>query len=164
MRDYLIRIVGAAALAGAASLPLSAGVADPATFKQLEGSWRGGGTVTPTKGGRERIRCRVTYGIVGSKVTQHINCAGADYKINVNSNLVIQGNSISGSWTETTNNYSGGASGSATGNTISVRISGVSFTGTMAIRVSGRSQNVHITRYDATQKKFVNLANISLRR
>ena len=31
-----------------------------ATVKKLDGAWRGGGTVNPTKGGRERISCRVS--------------------------------------------------------------------------------------------------------
>ena len=163
-REYLTRLIAAAALTGVMGLSSAASVsADPKNFKQLEGSWRGGGTVMPAKGGRERISCRVKYGVLGNNISQNINCAGADYKINVNGKLVVSGNKISGSWIETNNNYSGGASGSVKGNTISVRISGVSFTGTMAISFSGRNQNVRITRYDPQSKKYMNLANISLR-
>ena len=165
MRDTLFGLVGSALFAAVYVLAFStAAHADPKSYKALEGSWRGSGTVTPSKGGRERISCRVKYGVTGSNIKQNINCAGADYKINVNGTYKVSGNNISGSWTETKNNYNGGANGSVRGNTIKVKISGVSFNGTMAIKVSGRSQNVNITRYDPNSKKYVQLANIRLRK
>jgi hypothetical protein len=164
-RDYILKPIALGAMAGALALSqIAPATADPAAIKQLEGSWRGSGTVTPSRGGRERISCRVKYGVIGTNVKQNINCAGADYKINVNGTYKVTGNNISGSWTETKNNYNGGASGSVKGNSINMRISGVSFTGTMAIKMTGRNQNVRITRYDAKSKKYVNLANISLRK
>jgi len=164
-REYLFKSMALLTMLGVVGMwPQAPASADPAIIKNIEGSWRGSGTVTPSRGGRERINCRVKYDVLGSRIKQHIYCAGADYKINVNGKLTVQGNNISGSWTETNNNYSGGASGSVRGNSINVRISGVSFTGTMAIKLTGRSQKVHITRYDAKSKKYVNLANISLRK
>ena len=165
MRDNFTKLAGAALIAAAFALPFTPTAhADPKAYKALEGSWRGSGTVTPSKGGRERISCRVKYGVTGTNIKQNINCAGADYKINVNGTYKVSGSNISGSWTETKNNYNGGANGSVRGNTINVKISGVSFNGTMAIKVSGRSQNVNITRYDPTSKKYVQLANIRLRK
>lgn len=165
MRETFTWVIGAIVLVAAAMVPMSGALkADPAFYKALEGSWRGGGTVTPSKGGRERINCRVKYGVIGSNIKQNINCAGADYKINVNGTYKVSGNKISGSWTETKNNYNGSANGSIRGSTINVQIKGVSFNGTMAIKVSGRSQNVNITRYDPTSKKNRQLANISLKK
>jgi hypothetical protein len=136
----------------------------PNAIKQLKGSWRGGGTASPSKGARERISCRVKYDVRALTVTQSIRCAGADYRINVIGNLSIQGNNITGTWQETHFGYSGGVSGSVKGNTIFVRILGVSFSGRMNIKVSGRRQTVSITRYDAGSKKYRNVANISLRK
>lgn len=135
-----------------------------ATVKKLDGAWRGGGTVNPTKGGRERISCRVNYNVRVSDFTQRINCSGTDYRVNVSGNMNVRGNNISGSWRETVRNYSGNASGTVSGNKINVRISGVNFTGRMNITVSGNRQTVSITRYDVNTKKYRNLANITLRR
>ena len=136
----------------------------PNAIKQLKGTWRGGGTASPSKGARERISCRVKYDVRALTVTQSIRCAGADYRINVKGNLSIQGNNITGTWEETHFNYRGGVSGSVKGNTISVRILGVSFSGRMIIEVSGRRQTVNITRYDVGSKKYQTVANISLRK
>ncbi len=162
-----MRLIGAAAIMAVLSVPAAAPVlADPVSvFKKLKGSWRGSGIVTPSKGGRERISCRVQYIVLGNLVTQTIKCAGADYRINVNGRLTIRGNKVSGSWIETNHDYSGGASGSVRGNNIKVRISGVNFTGTMNINLQGRSSHkVRITRFDPVSKKYVTMANISLRR
>lgn len=165
MRDNLTRLVGAAAIAAVVSVPVAAPAsADSAAFKALKGSWRGSGIVTPSKGGRERVSCRVKYGVLGNNLTQSIKCAGTDYRINVNSNLTIRGDNITGSWIETNNDYSGGAAGSVKGNTIDMRIFGVSFNGTMNIKVQGRKQRIVITRYDPASKKYATMANISLRK
>ena len=165
--DNLMRLVGAAAIAAVLSVPAAtpASADSASVFKKLKGSWRGSGIVTPSKGGRERIRCRVNYVVLGNHVTQKIKCAGADYRINVNGNLTIRGNTVSGSWIETNNDYSGSASGLVRGDTVNVRISGVSFTGTMNIKLQGNSRHrVRITRYDPATKKYVTMANISLRK
>ena len=135
-----------------------------ATIKKLDGAWRGSGTITPSKGGKERISCRVNYGVRVSDFTQRINCSGTDYRFNVNGNMNVRGNNITGNWTETVRNYSGNASGTVSGNKINVRITGINFTGRMNITVSGNRQTVSITRYDVNTKKFRNLANITLRR
>jgi len=136
----------------------------PDAIKLLKGSWRGSGTASPSKGARERISCRVKYDVRAMTVVQNVNCAGADYRINVKANLTVRGNTISGSWQETHFNYSGGLSGSVRGNVISARILGVSFSGRMNIKVSSRRQTVSITRYDAKSKKYRNMANITLRK
>jgi hypothetical protein len=160
--------LGALAAMGFAASAMTAepGAAQSAlsTVKKLDGAWRGSGTVTPTKGGRERISCRVNYNVKVADFTQRINCSGTDYRVNVNGNMNVRGNNITGSWRETVRNYSGNASGTVSGNKINVRISGVNFTGRMNITISGNRQTVSITRYDVKTKKFKNLANITLRR
>jgi len=150
--------------AGAMMVGPSAAQSALATVKKLDGAWRGGGTVTPSKGGKERISCRVNYAVKVADFTQRINCSGTDYRVNVNGNMNVRGNNITGNWTETVRNYSGNASGTVSGNKINVRITGVNFTGRMNITVSGNRQTVRITRYDVSTKKFTNLASITLRR
>jgi hypothetical protein len=50
------------ALLAAATLPM------PATAQELSGNWSGGGTVRLPSGESERVRCRVTYSRLSSKV------------------------------------------------------------------------------------------------
>ncbi|MCH9806354.1 MAG: hypothetical protein K0U74_01355 [Alphaproteobacteria bacterium] len=48
----------------------------------LAGSWNGSGYVNPTKGKRERVRCRITYSKQTSKVfSVRASCATASNKI-----------------------------------------------------------------------------------
>ena len=65
-------------------------------FDQLKGYWRGGGTLTPKGGKPEKVSCRVTYNVAGSAVTQTMNCAGTDYKVNTTSKFTYSGGKISG--------------------------------------------------------------------
>lgn len=134
----------------------------PKVISQLEGSWRGSGVASPSKGARERISCRATYDVVGPNIRQSINCAGADYRINVRGRLSIKGATISGSWQESHFNYSGGASGTVRGDTIFLRIRGVNFNGRATMKVSSRGQTVTVSQYDATSKRYRNVANITL--
>ena len=143
---------------------IESSLALPDAIRQLKGTWRGSGTVSPAKGGRERISCRVKYDVKARTVAQSIRCAGTDYRINVTGSFSVQGNNISGNWRETHFNYSGGVSGSVKGNTIFIRILGVNFSGRMNIKVSGRRQTVSISRYDVETKKYRNVANIRLRK
>ena len=159
------RLAAVLIVCGAASgVLIESSFAIPNAIRQLDGTWRGSGTASPAKGGRERISCRVRYDVKATTVTQNIKCAGADYRINVSGSFRVQGNSISGSWKESHFNYSGGVSGSVKGDAIFIRILGVNFSGRMNIKVSSRRQTVSITRYDVETKKYRNVANITLRR
>jgi hypothetical protein len=133
-------------------------------FDQLKGYWRGGGTVTPMGGKPEKVSCRVTYNVAGSAVTQTMNCAGTDYKVNTTSKLNYNGGKISGSWNESTYSATGGVSGTAKGNTVHARISGDKFSGRMSISVSGKGHTINIVQFDSGSGAYRPVANVSLRR
>jgi hypothetical protein len=133
-------------------------------FDQLKGYWTGGGTVTPQKGGAEKVSCRVTYTVAGSAVTQNMRCAGTDYKFNTASKLNYSGGKISGSWSETTYDASGSVSGTATGNTVHARISGDKFSGRMSINVSGSRHTINIVQLDNKSGSYRQAASVSLHR
>ena len=133
-------------------------------FDQLKGYWTGGGTVSPQKGGAEKVSCKVTYIVAGSAVTQNMRCAGTDYKFNTASKLNYSGGKISGSWSETTYDASGSVSGTATGNTVHARISGDKFSGRMSINVSGSSHTINIVQLDNKSGSYRQAASVSLHR
>ena len=133
-------------------------------FDQLKGYWRGGGTMTPMNGKPEKVSCRVTYNVAGSAVTQTMNCAGTDYKVNTTSKFNYSGGKISGSWNESTYSATGGVSGTAKGNTVHARISGDKFSGRMSISVSGKGHTINIVQFDQGSGAYRPVANVSLRR
>ena len=133
-------------------------------FDLLKGYWTGGGTVTPGKGGAEKVSCKVTYTVAGSAVSQNMRCAGTDYKFNTSSKLTYSGGKISGSWSETTYDASGSVSGTATGNTVHARISGDKFSGRMSINVSGSRHTINIVQLDKKSGSYRQAASVSLHR
>jgi hypothetical protein len=133
-------------------------------FDQLKGYWRGGGTMTPMNGKAEKVSCRVTYNVAGSSITQTMNCAGTDYKVNTTSKFNYNGGKISGSWNESTYSATGGMSGTAKGNTVHARIAGDKFSGRMSISVSGKGHTINIVQFDQGSGAYRPVANVSLRR
>jgi hypothetical protein len=92
------------------------GHADPGLegpFLGLSGHWSGAGTITMTNGATERIRCRAAYAVnaTGKAVQQTLRRASDSYRVEITSNVVSQGGSLSGSWAEATRGVSGHISG-----------------------------------------------------
>jgi len=158
----LAALILAAALASPAEAAAPKAAGNP--FDQLKGYWRGGGTVTPTNGKAEKVSCRVTYNVAGTNVSQTMNCAGTDYKINTNTKLTYKGGRISGSWNESTYDANGGVSGTANGNTIHARITGDKFSGRMSINISGKGHSINITQFNQGSGTYRPVASVSLRR
>src|SRR5262245_56664336 len=59
------RAIPLAALVLSSSLATPGGAVAQATdlFKQLSGDWKGGGTVTPSKGDPVKVACKATYNV-----------------------------------------------------------------------------------------------------
>ena len=163
-KSLAIWTVLAVALVATPALSASAKAAGGNPFDQLKGYWKGGGTVTPVNGKAEKVSCRVTYNVAGSAVTQTMNCAGTDYKVNSSTKLTYSGGKISGSWNESTYSATGGVSGTAKGNTVHARISGDKFSGRMSISVSGNGHTINIVQLDPGSGAYRPVANVSLRR
>jgi hypothetical protein len=152
----------ACALGGAALAALSLGVSPSLAqgagpFAGLAGSWSGGGTVSLSSGASERIRCRATYAGGGSALQMNLRCASSSYNFNLTSNVQANGNAISGSWTETTRNASGGITGSVSGGQIQARVSGPTFTANLAVSTRSNSQSI-VIRSAGTELTGVNIS------
>src|SRR5260370_22280482 len=98
-------------------------------FAGLSGSWSAAGLIKLAKGQRERLRCGANYNVGenGTRLVQSLRCASDSYRFDVNSNIVSEGGTLSGSWTETSRNASGSVSGRVSGGQIQARIDGAGF-------------------------------------
>src|SRR5258707_15100350 len=105
-------------LLAALSLPggaTYAAVSSP--FAALAGSWSGGGVLSTSDGGQERLRCRATYDVdgPGNELRLNLRCASDSYNIDLAGNVEYRGGAVFGEWAETHPNppraIFGGASG-----------------------------------------------------
>jgi hypothetical protein len=150
-----------AAGAGAASAQCSEEASS--LIKKLDGSWRGSGTVKPIGGAQERISCRVRYNTSGgSKVSQNISCAGTDYRFEASADVSCNGDSVSGSWSESVANNTGSATGKINGDRLNIEVNGPNFQGRFNVQVSGTKHSLSITQFDPGAGRHVPVATVSL--
>ena len=153
-----------AALFAAAILLLSAQVqAEPGSegpFLGLSGHWSGAGTITMTNGATERIRCKATYAVnaAGKGLQQSLRCASDSYRVEIKSNVISDGGSLSGSWSETTRGLSGNVSGRASGAEIVANVAGAGFAARLDVRTHDDKQSVTIRPQGGTDVSAVSIA------
>ena len=138
-----------AALVMAAALSSWSGVAFAAhagPFRPFLGSWRGAGEITSSNGEREPLTCRAAYDSEDEdqSLTQTLVCASDSFRINVVSNVTLNGTSLQGQWRETTRDVQGDLSGELTRGDFEGTVSGGGFNVQISIRSNGRRQVVHI--------------------
>src|SRR3984893_17410281 len=93
----------------AASGSGTASYAQSRPFSGMADSWFDGGLVTLDEGSTERIRCRSNYAVAagGNDLTQDLLCASDSYKFNLRSNVMAEGGSLSGTWSESSRGVNG---------------------------------------------------------
>jgi hypothetical protein len=143
-------------------LAAPAALANP--YQKLNGSWTGGGTVTPLKGNPEKVSCDMVYKTNGISVTQSVRCAGADHKFAATLELNYEGGRIEGAWREKVRGASGGVSGTANGSSIRARLTGQAFTGRMRIDVAERTHTIEIVQRDEGSGAYRPVASITMHR
>jgi hypothetical protein len=135
----------AAGVGAVLALSASAGQAQSGPFAGFDGSWNGSGTVTMSDGSSERIRCRATYKVNGGNaLTQTLRCASDSYKFDLSSNVTSQGNSVSGSWSESSRGVYGNLNGRAGGGQIDVFVEAAGFAANITLTTRGNRQSVSI--------------------
>jgi hypothetical protein len=139
------------------------GHADPGSggpFFGLSGFWSGAGTVTMTNGATERIRCKATYAVnaTGKSVQQTLRCASDSYRVEISSNVISDGGSLSGSWADAIRGVSGNISGRASGAEIVANVAGAGFTARLDVRTQGERQSVTIWPQGGTDVTAVSIA------
>lgn len=169
-----VGVVVAVAAAVAAAGGVLPGVAQAACgpeglqlIRNLEGRWRGHGTVTPIGGVAERILCRVSYATRsrGEGVVQSIDCAGTDYRIRAESSVMCQDSRLMGVWSENLAHNTGTVHGVIRGRRLNISFKGPNFQGRLAVHfASSRQHSVTILQFDPAKGRYVPIARMSLRR
>lgn len=139
--------IKAAGVGAVLMLSVSASQAQSGPFSGFDGSWSGAGTVSLSDGTSERIRCRATYKVGGSgkELAQTLRCASDSYKFDLSSNVVSQGDRISGNWSEASRNVNGQLQGTAGGGRIEVFVEAAGFAATINLTTRGNKQSVQIS-------------------
>jgi hypothetical protein len=143
----LIRRLGIAFLVFlAATVTSSASYAQSGPFTGMAGAWSGGGTVTLDDGSTERIRCRATYavGAGGNGLNQSLLCASDSYKFDLRSNVVAEGGSLQGTWSEASRGVSGTLQGRGAHGDFQVLASAAGFNANISLTTRGNRQSVVI--------------------
>jgi hypothetical protein len=139
------RLLAAIALL-AASGSGTASYAQSGPFTGMAGSWSGGGIVTLDDGSTERIRCRANYavGAGGNGLNQDLLCASDSYKFNLRSNVMAEGGSLSGTWSESSRGVNGTLEGRGGNGSFQVLASAAGFNANISLTTRGNRQSVVI--------------------
>lgn len=140
----------------------AAALANP--YQTLNGTWTGGGTVTPLKGVSEKVACNIAYETEGERVRQTVRCAGANHKFVAILEFACEAGRIDGAWREELRGASGALSGTANGSSIRARLSGQTFTGRMRIDVDGAMHTIEIVQRDEGSGAYRPVASIAMHR
>jgi hypothetical protein len=129
-------------------------------FAGMAGNWSGGGTVTLDDGSTERIRCRATYavGAGGNGLNQSLTCASDSYKFNLSSNVLAEGGSLSGTWSESSRGVNGNLEGRASGGNFQITASAPGFTANLTLTTRGNKQSVVIRSDSAFRGATISLS------
>jgi hypothetical protein len=140
------RLIFAVATLFAAAVFSSASHAQSGPFAGLAGNWSGGGNVTLDDGSTERIRCRASYAVGngGSGLNQTLTCASDSYKFNLSTNVIAQGSSLSGTWSEGSRNINGALEGRGGNGNFEVVATAPGFTANISLTTRGNKQSVVI--------------------
>jgi hypothetical protein len=124
----------------------TASYAQSGPFAGMAGNWSGGGTVTLDDGSTERIRCRASYavGAGGSGLNQNLLCASDSYKFDLRSNVMAEGGSLSGTWSETSRGINGTLEGRGGNGSFQVLASAAGFNANISLTTRGNRQSVVI--------------------
>jgi len=130
----------------AASGSGTASYAQSGPFTGMAGSWSGGGLVTLDDGSTERIRCRANYavGAGGNGLNQDLVCASDSYKFNLRSNVMAEGGSLSGTWSESSRGINGTLEGHGGNGSFQVLASAAGFNANISLTTRGNRQSVVI--------------------
>ena len=140
--------ITAAAVGAALMLSVSAGQAQSSgPFAGFDGAWSGTGTVALSDGSTEHIRCKADYKVNG---TGHGPEAGPalrqrQLQVRPDQRRHLQGDRISGNWSEASRNIFGNLQGTAGGGQIEVFVEANGFAANLTLRTNGNKQTVQIS-------------------
>jgi hypothetical protein len=141
-------VLGCFLLTMASTLPLSRATAAEGPFHDFSGSWSGTGTLRPSNGAPERIRCNASYRQRGSsehEIDLQLRCASDSYNFDLTGQFTAdEQNQISGRWTERTRSIGGTAVGNARGERMQIHVESSGFAADLVMQTRNRRQSVTI--------------------
>src|SRR6202045_4410717 len=104
--------------------------------------------------------CKAAYVVnaTGKALQQTLRCASDSYRLEINSNVISEGGSLSGSWAEATRGVSGNISGRASGAEIVANVAGAGFAARLDVRTHDDKQSVTIRAQGGTDVSAVSIA------
>ncbi len=128
--------------------PLPSAQADDGPFHEFDGSWSGNGTLRPSNGTTERIRCNANYHSRGSSLREidlQLRCASDSYNFDLSGQFTAdEQNQVSGRWTERTRSVGGTAVGNAQGDRLQLHVESNGFAADLVMLTRNRRQSVTI--------------------
>ena len=128
--------------------PLESARANDGPFHEFDGSWTGTGTLRPSNGAVERIRCNANYRPRGSsehEIDLQLRCASDSYNFDLSGQFTAdEQNQVSGRWTERTRSVGGTAVGSAQGDRLQLHVESSGFAADLVMLTRNRRQSVTI--------------------
>jgi len=122
--------------------------ADDGPFHEFNGSWTGTGTLRPSNGAAERIRCNANYRPRGSsehEIDLQLRCASDSYNFDLTGQFTADAqNQVSGRWTERTRSIGGTAVGNAQGDRLQIHVESSGFAADLVMLTRNRRQSVTI--------------------
>ena len=112
------------------------------SFDTVAGSWSGGGSMKPSDGPSERVRCKVDYvpKNAGQSVKMNVRCASDAYKMDLSANIDENGTALSGNWFESQYRQGGSVSGQNVDGLIEAKVEGQTITALLTVRTKGNRQ------------------------
>lgn len=114
-------------------------------FTRVAGTWAGAGSLEIAGSPPERIRCEVVY--TSAKVSQlhlGLRCATDSFTLQVASDLVREGNAVTGSWVEQRFGFSGEVSGVAGSDNLRVTFGALGSSAQLAMTLRGSRQSISV--------------------
>jgi hypothetical protein len=114
-----------------------------ATLDTLAGTWSGSGSMKPSDGPREKVRCKAAYGVKkpGRSLSLDLRCASDAYRMVLSANIEQNGTQLSGNWFESEYRQGGRISGTSADGLIEARIEGDTVAALVTIRTKGNHQS-----------------------
>src|ERR1700680_3530352 len=111
-------------------------------FDNVAGSWSGSGSMKPSDGPRERVRCKVDYTVknTGQSVKMNVRCASDAYKMDLSANIDQNGTALSGNWFESQYRQGGKVSGQNVNGVIEAKVASATITALLTVRTKGNRQ------------------------
>ncbi|WFU28953.1 hypothetical protein QA649_27655 [Bradyrhizobium sp. CB1717] len=112
-------------------------------FDSLAGAWSGTGTMKPSDGPREKVRCKVAYNVTrpGRSLTLDLRCASDAYKMALSANIEQSGTELSGNWFESEYRQGGKVYGTNKDGLIEARIEGNTVAALVTIQTKATHQS-----------------------